>query len=315
MKEDFTSAATFPIKMFHNPIIKYAKIIPYHVTLIPTNVCNANCEECFCYKRDKKKQMSYNEICKIIDMLKELGTKAISLSGGGEPDCHPDINKIIIRIKSQGMDVALVSNGEGLDRINTKVLNLLTWIRVSGTTSRPINIKKVLKAYNRAKKVDWGCSYILGDKKDYVYLIQLINFVNNTKMTHLRVVSDMKEPNNNRIPQTREYLRYREIDDSKVIWQERTTNEIGRKKCMVPLLHPIIDVDGNVQPCCGIHFATNPPTYDFSKQTAICNWRQYPKFIEKQYTYDGSKCMICQYAKYNECLDMLKITPKHKRFI
>jgi len=310
MKGDYTSAATFPTKLFHNPVIQNGKIVPYHVTMIPTNVCNERCAECFCDNRDKTKQLDYGEIEKITDELYSLGTRAISLSGGGEPDCHPDINKIIDYIDKKGIDVAIVSNGKNLNKIQDQYLNKLKWIRVSGTSSRPVDFKRLTLDMIRAPDVDWGISYVISkyEPKHYTNLCEAMEFAEKDSITHLRVVSDMMHPNENRLPKFRDH-------HDKVIFQERTTNVHGRKKCLVNLLHPIIDVDGNVQPCCGIMIATTPPTHDFNEQTAMCHWTKYRDIIEKQIPFDGKDCDVCQYDAYNESLEMLLTKPKHEKFV
>ncbi len=316
MKTDFVSAATFPVKLLHNPVIQDGKIVPYHITMIPTNVCNKNCKECFCYKRDKTTELPLNEIEKIVDKFYELGTRAISLSGGGEPDCHPQINEIISYIKYKGIDVALVTNGENLNKIEDSVLNLLDWIRVSGVSSSPINFPRLSVDMSRAPNAGWALSYIVSkhEPKDYSNLKKAVEFSNWGLISHLRVVSDMMYPDENRLPRARKNIR-KTLDDSKVVWQERITNELGSKECLVPLVHPILDADGNIQPCCGAHFASTPPCYKYEKETAVCNWRDYDKYIEKQTIYDGTKCEICQYSQYNTTLKMLLEKPKNRRFV
>jgi len=314
MKNHFTSASTFPVKLFHNPIIQQGKIVPYHITMIPTNVCNADCRECFCDKRDKTKVMSYEEAKRIINMLQEEGTRAISLSGGGEPDCHPQINGIINYIHDKGIDVALVTNGINLHTITDDVLNKLQWIRVSGTTSRPINLEKLAIDCKRGDEVDWGLSYVIGSTDDSRSMEDMIKFSQDYSITHIRAVSNMREPEYNHLPKVRFLTKQKGLDDSKVVWNERVNNEQGRKDCRVPLLHPVIDVDGYIQPCCGIHFAITPE-HDFGKKTALCHWTEYPKLLEEQKTYDGRECKICQYAEYNKGLDILQEKPVHRRFI
>ncbi len=310
MKGDFTSASTFPVKLLHNPVIQNGRIVPYHITMTPTNVCNKNCPECFCYKRDKTKELPFSEIEKIVDELHKLGTGAISLSGGGEPDCHPKINEIISYIRCKGMDVALVTNGKYLHKVQDNILNLLDWIRVSGTSSNPVDLKRLKQNMLRAPNPGWGLSYVLSkhEPKDYSNLHKAIEFTEENPVTHLRVVSDMMHPDENRIP------KFRDIID-KVVFQERTTNVLGDKECLVPLLHPIVDTDGNIQPCCGMHFATDPPQYDFGKETAICNWKDYWEYSAHQKKYDGTKCKICQYDSYNKTLKMLLEVPKNRRFV
>ena len=312
-KSNYTSAATMPVKLFHSPVIQNGKIVPYHVTMTPTNVCNARCEECFCDNRDKTKELPYSEITKIVDELYSLGTRAISLSGGGEPECHPDINKIIDYIDARGMDVASVSNGKQLYRIQNETLNKLQWARISGTSSRPVNLKRLSLDMIRAPAVDWGLSYVLGKEDEpYTNLKNAIDFVDTHRITHLRVVSDMMHPDENRIPKAKEFL---EQTSDKIVWQERTTNVHGRKNCLVNLLHPIVDADGNMQPCCGMMIATTPPTHDFNETTAMCHWTEYRKMIENQKPFNGKDCDICQYDAYNETLEMLLTKPTHNKFV
>ncbi len=334
MKGDFTSAATFPVKLLHNPVIQHGKVVPYHITMIPTNVCNKDCAECFCYERDKEKELPLSEIEKIVDESYNLGTRAISLSGGGEPDCHPDINQIISYIHNEGIDVALVTNGKNLHRIQDRELSLLDWIRVSGTSSSPTDFRKLKLDIERAPDTGWALSYILSEfePSDYNNLKQAVEFSNHPptffddkwafftgnhnygSISHLRVVSDMKYPNENRLPIARENIR-KSLDDSKVVWQERTTNKRGSKECLVPLVHPIVDANGDMQPCCGAHFATKSPAYKYEKETAICNWKDYHKYVEEQTIYDGTKCDICQYSQYNDVLKMLLDKPKNRKFV
>jgi len=51
----------------------------------------------------------------------------------------------------------------------------------------------------------------------------------------------MMHPDENRIPQAKNHFGK---TSNKIVWQERTSNVHGRKKCLVNLLHPIIDTDG-----------------------------------------------------------------------
>jgi len=80
-------------------------------------------------------------------------------------------------------------------------------------------------------------------------------------------------------------------------------------------LHPIVGVDGNIQPCCGIHFATEPPTYDFGRETSLCYYTNYPEYSKQGAIFDGKDCKICQYGEYNRTLEMLVNKPKHERFV
>ena len=166
----------------------------------------------------------------------------------------------------------------------------------------------------RAPNPGWGLSYVLSkhESEDYSNLYESIKFTNENPITHIRIVSDMIQPDINRIPNAKYSIN---IHNKKVVWQERITNELGSKECLVPLLHPIVDADGNIQPCCGMHIATDPPTYDFGKETAICNWKDYWEYSGLQKKYDGTNCKTCQYSQYNKTLKMMMKEPKNRRFV
>lgn len=312
--KDYTSAANMPTKLFHNPVIQNSKIVPYHITVIPTNICNEKCPECFCYNRDPKKQMDFFTYKKIVDTFYDLGTRAISYSGGGEPDCHPEINLFLNYAQQKSIDTALVSNGKNLRTINTQELNNLEWIRISATTSRPVNLEGLVEHMRRAPEADWGMSYIVNDV-DKEYVKKLVDFANDNPITHIRMVSDMRTPYVNHLPDLREYIESLNTDSSKIVWQERTQNKLGVKECLLSLLHPVIDVDGNVQPCCGAHFSSDPPAFDFNKKTSMCHYTQYPERINKQLPFDGTNCAVCQYDDYNKVLEILKTKPTHSKFV
>ena len=101
----YSSASVFPIKLLHNEIIKDGKIIPIHVQLIPTNKCNLNCKFCSCGDRRKDLELTLEECKKVIDIVSKRGTKSITITGGGEPLLHPDINKIIRYAGKKGIEV------------------------------------------------------------------------------------------------------------------------------------------------------------------------------------------------------------------
>ena len=72
-------------------------VSPIHVRIKPTNLCNHNCW--YCSYRMPKLQLGKNmkttdyipkqKIVEIICDLKEMGVKAVTFSGGGEPFCYP----------------------------------------------------------------------------------------------------------------------------------------------------------------------------------------------------------------------------------
>ena len=82
---------------------------PLLAILIPTRRCNLRCEMCDLWKC-KRKEMSKDEIFRLIDDLEEIGVTTISISGG-EPFVREDILEIMSYIKDKGMLLDVSTNG------------------------------------------------------------------------------------------------------------------------------------------------------------------------------------------------------------
>ncbi len=105
---------------------------PYLVQLDITNRCNNDCIACWLHSpllnehappdEEKRKQLPFEMIEKLIFDLKELGTREIYMAGGGDPFVHPRILDVIETIKKAGMYCYVNTNfnlveGPVLDRI------------------------------------------------------------------------------------------------------------------------------------------------------------------------------------------------------
>ncbi len=83
-----------------------------HVVLahiIPTRRCNLACGYCNEYD-DFSPPVPTDEMIRRIDRLAYLGTSIVTISGG-EPLLHPEIEKIIARIRHHGMLAGMITNG------------------------------------------------------------------------------------------------------------------------------------------------------------------------------------------------------------
>ncbi len=81
-----------------------------------TNQCNLNCEMCWQVDRSQKLFASFDMISRIIDEIAQLGKPPIYL-WGGEPLLHPDIKRIIEKIRSAGLFSIINTNGTMLSRL------------------------------------------------------------------------------------------------------------------------------------------------------------------------------------------------------
>lgn len=102
--------------------------IPLNVTFEINLLCNIRCKHCYNFDRDQpppmdriKQELSANEICRIIDEVRDAGCLYLSLSGG-EAILHPGIYDFIRHARSRSLSVTLLTNGTLLDNPTCKKL-------------------------------------------------------------------------------------------------------------------------------------------------------------------------------------------------
>lgn len=317
----FTAADVLPMKLFLIDglvdQIKKGYIPPVHISLCPTNKCNQNCSFCSYSERDRNLEMSYAQAINILETFKHLGTKAVDLTGGGEPLLYPWINEVIDYISTNDMQLSLTTNGLLLRYIHDRI-SMFTWIRISVSDYTPWeNIEKIIPYIDDNTSVDWNISYVLTRKPNYDLFMKVVVLANNVNcITHVRAVSDLLDLKHlPPIDRYRLYLDYDAVDDSKVIYQNRQKYSLGAKKCLISLLRPNIDAKGDVYPCCGTQYAIEAnPARNFAPTFNMGN--NYKDIWAHQKYFDGSVCTKCYYYGYNEVLNVLQNPEvKHVEFV
>jgi len=322
MKESYTAAGEYPIKLFQNNIFfENTKIIPYHIQLNPTNACNLNCSFCSCSRRDRNSQLSIRDIIDLLSIVKSYGCRAITITGGGEPILHPNINSIISLIYyTTNIKIGLVSNGIIIDKLDKVIANnAITWCRISFSDERNLNksfIRTLKNTIKKCDKIDWAFSYVVTNKFDVDKLSNIIEFANKNNFTHIRLVSDLLDLDNiPRMDAIRKELRNNKINDSIVIYQDRKDFIKGRKKCLISLLKPVISAERKIYPCCGIQYVSENPALDYPSDLSMGTIDDLDDIIWDQKYFDGSICHRCYYDKYNEVLDTATKEISHAEFV
>ncbi len=310
--ESYSAASVFPAKLLHQKAIEDGKIIPMHIQISPTNACNLNCSYCSCGDRDKKKNLSLEQIIDVIDVCVERGSKAITWTGGGDPLMHPKINEMIDYASSKGIQSGLVTNGLLLNRLDHH--NNLTWCRISSSDDRvfaeyiiPVNYAQKINP-----KTDFAFSYVVTKKPNYNLITNLINFTNENNFTHIRLVSDLCDLDN--VPSIEEIKKNIYVNDEKVIYQGRKDSTKGTKDCYISLLKPVIAPEGTF-PCCGAQYAIHGQPRDMVDKLKMGELKDLPKILDKQKYFDGRVCDVCYYNQYNDALKKLLDKPEHLNFV
>jgi MoaA/NifB/PqqE/SkfB family radical SAM enzyme len=111
---------------------------PYHVRVKLTNHCNHRCT--YCAFRDPKQSLGLNinqndeipfdKMVQTIHDFRELGVKAVTFSGAGEPCLYPDFPEIIRRMAP--IKFAMLTNGSLFkDEIAELFAEYGSWVRIS----------------------------------------------------------------------------------------------------------------------------------------------------------------------------------------
>lgn len=124
---------------------------PLYVRIKPTNHCSHACHWC-CYsdgtKRDKDRPgqhlqsrmhedmlensvMSIEKGLELINDIGDMGVKAVTFSGGGEPLIYPHIVELMKRVLFRGIDLSIITNGQSLSGERANILTNAKWVRVS----------------------------------------------------------------------------------------------------------------------------------------------------------------------------------------
>lgn len=130
----------FKEKIDSLPRSKDKIMAPVHIRIKPTNVCNHRCSYC-AYRApnlqlgkdmESRDTVPKEKMMEIIDDLDEMGVKAVTFSGGGEPFCYPHLLEAAKRLSKTRIKFASLTNGALLRGEVAKVFaEYATWVRIS----------------------------------------------------------------------------------------------------------------------------------------------------------------------------------------
>ena len=253
IKNSYTSADNIPIKLVKNYDLLHSmmtkkKIIPIHVQFIPTNRCNLKCLFCSCSEDDRKTEMSLDDAKRIIEILHKLGTKSVTITGGGEPLLYPHFQELLAVFHDAGIQIGMVTNGLLLDRFSYEYV---TWCRISNSDERYLDhsyYRTLSTAVEDNLNVDWAFSHVTSSTPNCSEIQRIIEFANLYNFTHVRIVADLLDYENVNLNSVRDFLEDL-VDLHKVIFQSRNVPTRGGN-CYICYLKPMISADCNVYACC-----------------------------------------------------------------
>ena len=320
----YLSADTLPVKMLTHPDTKAAmltdKLIPTHIQLVLTNKCNLLCPFCSYGAVDRKLELSKSELRSVLCDFANLGSDAVTITGGGEPTLHPQFNAIINEALDLYYKVGMITNGTNWNGIDLSGIDQMVWCRVSCSDywDHEKYLDKLGKVVEKAPKTDWGMSYVVLNNGEFKpdNFAQCIKFAYEYGFKYVRVVSDLTHPDKaTHMDEVKLVLVRAGVDDSIVIYQGRKNTTPGFKQCWISLIKPYIGADGEIYPCCGVQYAEDVVSFNTPKSMRMGNISDIRSIWAKQVPFDGSKCVRCHYHQYNTVWGMLKQGIHHAEFI
>lgn len=260
---------------------------PMHIRIKPTNICNHNCWYCG-YRNEniqlgkdmaKKDMIPRQKMMELLGDFVEMGVKAITFSGGGEPLCYPYMLETIRGLSENNIKFSCLTNGS---RLNGEIAEIFahkgTWIRISidgwdnasyasyrGVSENEFG--KVMANLENFKKLGGSCYLgvvIIVDKNNALHVYEMINNlrnidVNSVKVAPCLVSDDSAESNNYQKP----YLKKVQEQVERAIIDFRNENfEIFNSYqaqletfdkdyswCPYIQINPVIGADLNVYSC------------------------------------------------------------------
>jgi MoaA/NifB/PqqE/SkfB family radical SAM enzyme len=131
---------------------------PIVAHIVPIRRCNLSCTYCNEFD-DFSQPVPIAVMLNRVDRLIGLGTTVITISGG-EPMLHPELDRIILHIRSRGSMATLITNGYLLTPQRIKLLNRagLDHLQISIDNAVPDEVsKKSLKVLDQ--KLQWLAKY------------------------------------------------------------------------------------------------------------------------------------------------------------
>lgn len=180
------------LKIFHhtdriNGFLKGERVAPVYVRIKPTNICNQRCFYC-AYADDSlydgrevdtRESIPWNIMEKTLYDFKEIGVKAVTFSGGGEPLCYHSIIDTLSFVQKLGIDYSMITNAQALEGEAVKYLKDAKWIRVSFDSSKHETYEMIRRVNTHQRVIDNIANFASIKNKNCVLGINCVVSKNN----------------------------------------------------------------------------------------------------------------------------------------
>jgi MoaA/NifB/PqqE/SkfB family radical SAM enzyme len=262
---------------------------PVYVRFKPTNNCNHHCSFCSYDPktgdtgvRDKMKdrtdEIPQEKMIEIMSDFKDMGVKAVTFSGGGEPLIYPYIEEAMQKILDAGIDLSIITNGQCLEGKKAEILSHAHWVRISSDASDAESFSKIRKvpeewfhkltenirkfAQIKNPKCELGINFVVHrDNADQVY--RSVKHFKDLGCNHIKITPmwiqnfrEYHEPINSQVLEQIERAKKDFQDDSFNVFDTYagdfsgvSVSERNYNRCWIMQTVPVIGADCNVYFC------------------------------------------------------------------
>ncbi len=196
---------------------------PTHIRIKPTNMCNHRCT--YCAYLVEALQLGQDMVVKdfiprekmleIVDDIINMGVKAVTFSGGGEPFCYPYLLDTVKKLAASEVKFAALTNGSRvMGEISEVFAHSATWLRISMDGWDDVSymkyrgvpdgeFTKILSNIVQFKKLKGKCHLgvsIIVDRDNVGHIFDLIKVLKNGRVDSVKlspcIVSNSGQKNN-----------------------------------------------------------------------------------------------------------------------
>ena len=220
---------------------------PVHVRIKPMNPCDHDCWYCAYHDEnlqlgnlmEYKDRLPREKMMEIADDLAEMGVKAVTFSGGGEPLIYPHIAEAVNRLGKSGIKLATLTNGSHLhEDIAEAFARYGTWVRVSidgwdaesyakirkvKLTEFDMVINNMRNFANLNSSCVLGINYVI-DNQNYGHVLEFAKLMKDAGVNHMKIMGVLVSNEGRESNQYHDAFRetvYDQIEQVKILEDEK----------------------------------------------------------------------------------------------
>lgn len=342
---------------YHNELLQELRAgkrcRPIYIRMKPTNRCNHDCSYCH-YKHsyvdldeyNPNDEIPHDKMMEIISDMSDMGVKAITFTGGGEPLLYTYIEEAMERILAAGIDLSAITNGSLLSGRKAELLAKAKWVRISveslnddmyckirGIKEHSFDkLCKNIENFARIKDdtCEFGINVVVG-KENYQEIRQIAELMKKLGVNHVKfspmITTETKEYHKD----FKDYVtaelttmqaeladeRFKVIDLYTGDFENSVVFERGYSKCFRKEFECVIAANSKVYFCQDTAYMSKGRVCDLSQISFKDGW--YSDEVSKKFAvFDAKKTCThnCAYDSRNELIgSFLNMDLNHINFI